>query len=527
MDWNGSANGAMQSPKKKLHLKVKDHNPDDDDMKNAVTNVRRNLKSGKDISARNLETLMEHPRKPAQEEISYSSDYEEVVVIEEEPTDGYEPYVDSENGEEDIEEIEYEEEVIDEDGEEFEALPPPIKIPKALQHKDSDSEDDHEDDSSYTTASSDEEEEEDDPDVERKFSSWRNEAEEAEKKTKKAQKEEEEAEEKKRAKKMLEEDDEEEEDTFDAEPIHMTCPDDGKRPDKIRGYSYNPELPNPNKPMKKWTRPTPKTNDSVEKKATAPAPPSPQPAKKWTRPAAPRVVNAPKRAPSLNKLDADGRPDLAWTKPDWVSNGAKLRPTGKSAAANLAKPITNLPHMNKNYDDNNTTITTSNKTTNNTNNHDDVKPPAKQPAHASVLSTAPRSPSAAPTTKASKSPEAGQITKKTPVYPKSPAKAKKSAAVPPPAAVMKTPPKSPNTDITRKASLPKSPKSAPTAPRPSCPEPPAAELLDEDGNKVIEWEKPDWAQRRVLRSTSKTEALYAGKKIERPIGGIRPLEEEK
>ena len=520
MDWNGSANGAMQSPKKKLHLKVKDNNSDDDEMKNAVTSVRRNLKSGKDISTRNLETLMEHPRKPTQEEISYSSDYSEVVVIEEEPTDGYEPYVDSENGEGEIEEVEYEEEVIDDDGEEFEALPPPIKIPKALQHH-SDSEDDHEDDSSYTTASSDEEEEEDDPEVERKFSLWRNEAEEAEKQAKKAQEEEEEAEEKKRAKKMLEEDGEEE-DTFDAEPT--TCPDDGKRPDKIRGFSYNPELPNPNKPMKKWTRPTPKNNETVEKKATAAAPPASNPAKKWTRPAAPRVVNAPKRAPSLNQLDANGRPDLAWTKPDWVSNGAKLRPTGKSAAANLAKPITNLPHMNKDYDDSNTTITTSN---NITNNHDDVKPPAKQPGHATVLCKAPKSPSAAATTKASESAGTAQITTKVPVYPKSPAKAKKSAAVPPPAAVMKTPTKPPNTDITRKASLPKYPKSAPTAPRPSCPEPPAAELLDDDGNKVIEWEKPDWAQRRVLRSTSKTEALYAGKKIERPIGGIRPLEEEK
>lgn len=36
--------------------------------------------------------------------------------------------------------------------------------------------------------------------------------------------------------------------------------------------------------------------------------------------------------------------DLSWKKPDWTTN-TKLRPTGKSAAGNLAKPITNLPHQ--------------------------------------------------------------------------------------------------------------------------------------------------------------------------------------
>lgn len=35
---------------------------------------------------------------------------------------------------------------------------------------------------------------------------------------------------------------------------------------------------------------------------------------------------------------------LAWQKPDWTKN-TKLKPTGKSAAGNLAKPITNLPHQ--------------------------------------------------------------------------------------------------------------------------------------------------------------------------------------
>lgn len=40
----------------------------------------------------------------------------------------------------------------------------------------------------------------------------------------------------------------------------------------------------------------------------------------------------------------DQDPDLSWKKPDWTTN-AKLRPTGKSASGNLAKPITNLPHQ--------------------------------------------------------------------------------------------------------------------------------------------------------------------------------------
>ena len=35
---------------------------------------------------------------------------------------------------------------------------------------------------------------------------------------------------------------------------------------------------------------------------------------------------------------------ISWQKPDWTTN-TKLRSTGKSAAGNLAKPITNLPHQ--------------------------------------------------------------------------------------------------------------------------------------------------------------------------------------
>lgn len=39
----------------------------------------------------------------------------------------------------------------------------------------------------------------------------------------------------------------------------------------------------------------------------------------------------------------DDEQDLSWKKPEWTTQ-TKLRSTGKSAAGNLAKPITNLPH---------------------------------------------------------------------------------------------------------------------------------------------------------------------------------------
>lgn len=40
----------------------------------------------------------------------------------------------------------------------------------------------------------------------------------------------------------------------------------------------------------------------------------------------------------------EGDSNLAWKKPDWAT-GTKLRSTGKSASGDLAKPITNLPHI--------------------------------------------------------------------------------------------------------------------------------------------------------------------------------------
>jgi hypothetical protein len=41
--------------------------------------------------------------------------------------------------------------------------------------------------------------------------------------------------------------------------------------------------------------------------------------------------------------DDDHKP-IGWEKPSWTTSN-KLKSTGKSAAGNLAKPITNLPHQ--------------------------------------------------------------------------------------------------------------------------------------------------------------------------------------
>lgn len=43
-------------------------------------------------------------------------------------------------------------------------------------------------------------------------------------------------------------------------------------------------------------------------------------------------------------FQSDEEQNIGWQKPDWTTN-TKLRSTGKSAAGNLAKPITNLPHQ--------------------------------------------------------------------------------------------------------------------------------------------------------------------------------------
>jgi len=513
-DWT-NANGALQSPKKRLHIKVKDNV---DELTQAVTNVRNTLKHAKDISARNL---MDHQYQPTNstsisggtaDTSDDSSDYEEVVAIEEEPTD-YTPYVDSENSEEEYEEeeiveVEYEEEIIDDDdtesSEELEALPPPITIPKALKVKDSEDEKNDDEDSSDDESSSsteEEEEEEEAPVIAREV------VEKA--KVVEPKKEEEEAAPEKEA-----------EDSFDAcprsPPRKALDEDVAARPGTIRGYSYNPELPNPNAPLKKWKPPkkttttheeelpqvspkraptSPKRPPASPKKhepnnniivtavaSSSPETKSPDSAKKWKHPTAPRVIGAPKRAPSLRQFDVDGRPDISWTKPDWAATGPKLRSTGKSAAENLAKPITSLPHMKKNYYGNDDNA--------NTEHAAHPAPPARPVVQ---RPTAPRKAASKIICPAPQPSDPAEQTEK-PHYPKSPGKSQK-----------------------------------PSAARAALPSPALAADNKDDNNsehKPIEWEKPDWAKTRVLRATSKTDVLYSGKDIARPIGGIRPVEDD-
>ena len=521
-EWtNGST--TMQSPKKKLHIKVTQNNGTD--MAEAVSTVRNSLKHAKDISARNLMAHQDHhPSAGAPLKYDEDSDYETVVAIEEEPTD-YTPYRetsadddddDDETEEEIVEvevEVEYDEEVMEEststeeeedndEDEDLEPLPPPIVIPKALSVKDETFE--NQQDSSESSASDDEAAAPDAEEVARKLALSRSSTTASKPICVLQEVEKEEVIEQKL-------------DIFDEcpkSPPRKPLDDDiAARPGTIRGYSYNPELKNPNAPIKKWT--PSKQTDGIKEELPpvspkrAPASPkrstdggggmaasntesdttttkSPNGTKKWKRPT-PVVIGAPKRAPSLRQLDVEGRPDISWTKPDWAASGPKLRSTGKSAAENLAKPITNLPHMNKNCidDDNN----------NNNNNYCNENITNNNTEAAAALEDSFSSRKAASKI-ICKAPEPDYLEAQTEqpkpsAYPKSPGKGsiKKpvmARALPPPAAL---------------------------------------DLTADDEHKPIEWEKPDWAKKRVLRATSKTETLYSGKDIARPIGGIRPLED--
>lgn len=51
---------------------------------------------------------------------------------------------------------------------------------------------------------------------------------------------------------------------------------------------------------------------------------------------------------------------------------------------------------------------------------------------------------------------------------------------------------------------------------------PGAAQFDEHGKK-IEWEKPDWTKKPVLKTTQKGEKVKSGETISRPIGGIKPV----
>jgi hypothetical protein len=46
------------------------------------------------------------------------------------------------------------------------------------------------------------------------------------------------------------------------------------------------------------------------------------------------------------------------------------------------------------------------------------------------------------------------------------------------------------------------------------------------GNKDLSFEKPDWTKNKNLKESSKGSALKEGKEISRPIGGIKPVDDD-
>lgn len=62
---------------------------------------------------------------------------------------------------------------------------------------------------------------------------------------------------------------------------------------------------------------------------------------------------------------------------------------------------------------------------------------------------------------------------------------------------------------------------------PSVEGPPVAGARDDERRGKIEWEKPEWAKKKILRDTSKGHKVLAGEDLSRPIGGIRPINDQK
>lgn len=469
MDWNAS-NGGPLSPKKKLHLKAKSS------LEDAVKNVRNELKNAKDISARNLLAHCGGTDTSSSDD----SSLEEVMMIEEETTE----FVSEGEEEEVIEEEEYYEEILDDsdatDDSELEPLPPPIEIPDALKVKDSDDEAgsamDTDDDSDTTDEQKDQRTGKRATDAKNKEQRHKLSHDPDNMRSKKV-----------RgpscnsvvpAKPQQEKKSEPKKGAVIGAPLASTV--NPLRPTKFRGHSFEVGA--------KFVAPEKQLNNAMEtheesyddEPGSAPSTP-----KTPTRPRAPAPLTAPNSplssfsstvpAPNFSSPvvnNEDGRPDVSWKKPDWTMN-TKLRSTGKSAAENLAKPITNLPHMNKNYDD------------------DDCKPPARTP---------------------STEPVKAPPTVVTPIIqmPTRPIK--------PYASLHQTPTKTPKAKVKKETA----PKSAPQTRK--CPAPPVAAAADDDTLPAIGWEKPEWAKKKVLRDTSKTAKLMSGQKLERPIGGIKPVD---
>lgn len=448
MDWNSSNNGPV-SPKKKLHLKAKGNLAD------KVNNVRNDMKNARDISARNLLC------GGGDSSISDST-LEEVVMIEEEATD----YVSDVDDERAVEEEYYEEVVEDSDTDDsaLEPLPPPIEIPDALKVKDSD--DDAEDDNGADVDSDLSDDDNEKISAGKSFSS---------------------AQQNKKGRVLAHEPDHLRPNTIRgySELTSSTSTKESPkgeleskvaapvvaavnplRPKKIRGHSYlTGDKPQERKKPVVRMESHEETENGDEPGS---APVTPKARATAVTPTTPKTPTSMTSAPAMSSLAVcdDGRPDVSWQKPDWTKD-SKLRSTGKSAAENLAKPITNLPHMKKCPGDDMLSTTT---------------------LAASVTPSAGRSPAAAP--------------HKPPTAPS---------------------PRTPTTS--RKVPIAPRPKSAPQKPKARAPAPPVAAATDDDSLPAIVWEKPEWTKKKVLRDTSKTEKLMSGEKLERPIGGIRQVDD--
>lgn len=361
--------------------------------KEKIEDVRRGLKDAKDISARNLMAKIDCDGAAQKDS---ESSVEEVVVIEE-VTEELED-----------ESVEYIEEIIEDDDDSYlEPLPPPIEIPDALQVKDDD------DDAAGGRSSNDGEESDEDTDDEPTTSPP--------------------------AKAPVVE-----KESVTKEPV-------SEDPSSQKEQATNTEKETVTQPVGAM----PETNDNetkdnfhVDTEVTFQI--------NSVRPMAVRGMSyavdgtdAPvaETAKTENNVSDDAHTTIAWTKPDWTKN-TKLRPTGKSAKENLAKPITSLPHLKKSDTD-----------------------------------FAPTTPAATPKSKVKQVP-------KTPTPSGSDAMAAKAIC----------------------------PKSAPTRAN-------AAVSMGNEDLPQIEWTKPEWTRKKVLRDTSKGQKILSGQEISRPIGGIRPVED--
>jgi hypothetical protein len=264
--------------------------------------------------------------------------------------------------------------------------------------------------------------------------------------------------------------------------------DDNKlRPASIRGFSYmheDQQQPNTSGPASIRTVSSLQEEDAVDRASVSPRTPTSKAiaAKSSCGISFPKTP-PPAPQPSMTAArDEEHRSDVEWEKPDWTKN-KNLRSTGKSPSGNLAKPITNLPHIvHHNATPGSAPVPTA-VTTPTTTLKSFQHPPKSPKSSGKTIPTTPKSPKASGKT--------------IPMAPKSapqPPRTKYSITTPPPVNASSS---STTSDDSGDSTLPK-----------------------------IEWEKPEWAKKKVLRATSKTETVFSGGKIERPIGGIRPVDDK-